>query len=146
MQGITRKLVYVTLYEIIAISVITAALLVLGHALGDAGAASAMTSVVAVSWNLLWNSLFENWEQRQPRRGRTIRRRIAHALGFEFGLLAILVPLMAWWLGISLLQALILDLGLLVFFVFYTFVFSLLFDRLFGLPLSAQPAMARIAG
>jgi len=48
-------------------------------------------------------------------------------LGFEFlGLLAILVSaLMAWWLGISLLQALILDLGLLVFFVFYTFVFSL---------------------
>jgi len=52
MQGITRKsLVYVTLYEIIAITLsFTAALLVYGECTGRCGAASAMTSVVAVSW------------------------------------------------------------------------------------------------
>ncbi|PCC98344.1 PACE efflux transporter [Halopseudomonas pelagia] len=141
MQGIKRKLVYVTLYEVIATAVITLILLMMGHAVLDAGVASGMTSAIAVSWNLVWNSLFESWETRQPERGRSIKRRIMHALGFEFGLLAILVPVMAWWLEISLWHAFVLDMGLLIFFVFYTFVFSLAFDKIFGLPLSAQPVM-----
>ncbi|MFT6465293.1 PACE efflux transporter [Halopseudomonas sp.] len=141
MQGIKRKLVYVTLYEVIATAIITLILLMMGHAVLDAGVASGMTSAIAVSWNLAWNSLFESWEARQPKRGRNIKRRIMHALGFEFGLLAILVPVMAWWLEISLWHAFVLDMGLLIFFVFYTFVFSLAFDKIFGLPLSAQPVM-----
>ncbi len=141
MQGIKRKLVYVALYEVIATAIITLILLIMGHAVLDAGVASGMTSAIAVSWNLAWNSLFERWEARQPERGRNIKRRIMHALGFEFGLLAILVPVMAWWLEISLWHAFVLDMGLLLFFVFYTFVFSLAFDKIFGLPLSAQPVM-----
>ena len=49
-----------------------------------------------------------------------------------------LVPFFAWWLNISLWQALVMDVGLLVFFLVYTFVFTWCFDRLFGLPASAQ--------
>jgi len=50
-----------------------------------------------------------------------------------------LVPLMAWWFGVSLWRALVMDLGLVMFFLAYTFVFNWAFDRLFGLPKSAQP-------
>ena len=50
----------------------------------------------------------------------------------------VLVPLMAWWLGIGLLEALVLDIGLIVFFLCYTFAFNWGFDRVFGLPASAQ--------
>ena len=132
MQGIKRKLVYVTLYEVIATAIITLTLLVLGHSIMSAGVASVVTSAVAVSWNLVWNTLFERWERRQAERTRTLKRRVAHSLGFEFGLLAILVPLMAF----------VLDIGLLVFFVFYTFTFTMAFDRIFGLPLSARPELA----
>ncbi|HDY97178.1 MAG TPA: PACE efflux transporter [Pseudomonas sabulinigri] len=138
MQGVKRKLVYVTFYELIAVAVVTLTLLVLGHPVISAGVASIITSIVAVSWNLTWNTAFERWERQQQQRLRTIKRRVAHALGFELGLLVILVPAMAWWLGISLYHALVLDLGLLVFFVCYTFVFTLGFDKLFGLPLSAH--------
>ena len=67
-------------------------------------------------------------------------RRVAHAIGFEGGLAAILVPVFAWWLDVSLWQALWMDLGLLVFFLVDSFVFNWTFDRVFGLPLSAQPA------
>jgi len=140
MQGIKRKLVYVTLYELIAIAVVTFTLLALGHQAVNAGVASVVTSILAVSWNLIWNTAFEAWERRQQQRERTIKRRVAHALGFELGLLVILVPPMAWWLDISLYHALILDLGLLVFFVCYTFVFTMAFDKVFGLPLSARIA------
>ena len=100
--------------------------------------------MIAVIWNLVFNALFERWESRQAVRGRSVRRRIAHAIGFEGGLIAFLVPMFAWGLGVSLWQALVMDLGLVVFFLVYTFVFNWAFDRVFGLPASAmgeaQPA------
>ena len=76
---------------------------------------------------------------------RSVARRVAHAIGFEGGLAAILVPVFAWWLQVSLWQALWMDLGLLLFFLVYTFVFNWTFDRVFGLPVSAQPAAVTAA-
>jgi uncharacterized membrane protein len=140
MQGIKRKVVYITLYEIIAIAMSTAGLALLsGAEMGHASVAAVAASAIAVVWNLVFNTLFERWEARQAKRGRSLLRRVAHAVGFEGGLVVTLVPLFAWWLDISLWQAFVLDLGLIVFFLFYTFVFNLLFDRVFGLPASARP-------
>lgn len=48
------------------------------------------------------------------------------------------IPLFAWWLDISLWQAVVLDAGFLLFFLIYTFIFNWGFDHVFGLPLSAQ--------
>ena len=70
-------------------------------------------------------------------RGRSLGRRVAHAIGFEGGLIVWLVPTIAWWLEVSLWQALVMDLSLMVFFLVYTFVFNWLFDLAFGLPASA---------
>ncbi|KAB7536373.1 PACE efflux transporter [Verminephrobacter sp. Larva24] len=100
------------------------------------------TSAIAVLWNLLFNWAFEHWESRQTVRGRNVRRRIAHAVGFEGGLVVILVPILAWWFGISLWQAFVMDLALVIFFLGYTFVFNWMFDQLFGLPASAARASA----
>jgi uncharacterized membrane protein len=141
MQGIKRKIVYVTLYEIIAIACSSTALaLLVGKSLGHASVMAVAASAIAVMWNLVFNTLFERWERRQVKRGRSLSRRAAHAIGFETGLVFILVPLFAWWLDISLWQAFVLDLGLIVFFLVYTFVFNLVFDKVFGLPASALPA------
>lgn len=139
MQGVRRRIVYVGLYEAIAILVASFGFsAATGDDLAHSGVLSVMASVVAVLWNLVFNWLFERWEVRQIRRGRSLRRRIAHAIGFECGLIALLVPLIAWWLEVSLWRALVMDLGLVVFFVCYTFVFGWVFDRVFGLPDSAK--------
>ncbi len=139
MQGIKRKVVYITLYEIFAIAMSTTGLALLsGAGMGHAGVAAVAASVIAVVWNLVYNTLFERWEARQATRGRSVMRRVAHAIGFEGGLVITLVPLFAWWLNITLWQAFVLDLGLIVFFLVYTFVFNLAFDKIFGLPASAQ--------
>ncbi|MBX3654969.1 MAG: PACE efflux transporter [Ramlibacter sp.] len=138
MQGIKRRVVYVVLYEAIAIAVAALGLSAMsGHDLGSSTVLSALASAVAVAWNVVFNHLFEAWESRQTVRGRGLGRRIAHAVGFEGGLVAALVPLFAWWLEVSLWQALVMDLGLVVFFLIYTFVFNWVFDRVFGLPASA---------
>ena len=141
MQGIKRKVVYITLYEIIAIAMSTTGLALLSGAnMGHASVAAIAASAIAVIWNLVYTPLFERWESRQAKRGRSVLRRVVHAIGFEGGLVVTLVPLFAWWLDISLWQAFVLDLGLIVFFLVYTFVFNLAFDKIFGLPASAQPA------
>ncbi len=143
MQGFKRRVVYVTLYEAIAIAVCSLAFAALsGQSVGHASLLSAAASAVAVVWNVIFNGLFEAWEARQAVRGRSLGRRVAHAIGFEGGLVLFLVPLIAWWLDVSLRQALVMDLGLVVFFLGYTFVFNWLFDRAFGLPASAALAPA----
>lgn len=141
MQGIKRKVVYVSLYEAIAIVAASFGFAAMSdQPLSHAAPLSMAASVIAVCWNLAFNSLFEIWESRQAVKGRSIGRRVAHAIGFEGGLVVILVPLVAWWLDVSLWAALLMDLGLVVFFLVYTFVFNWVFDRVFGLPQSAQGA------
>ena len=141
MQGIKRRVVYITLYEAIAIVAASIGLAAMsGQGIGHSGALAVIASVIAVVWNLAFNALFERWEARQAVRGRSVWRRIAHAIGFEGGLVIFLVPTFAWWLDISLIQALVMDLGLVIFFLVYTFVFNWAFDAVFGLPASASGA------
>lgn len=138
MHGWKRRVVYVTAYEGIAIVVTAlgvAALYGVGPA--HAGGLSVLSSGIAMAWNLAYNAGFEAWEARRATAGRPFRLRVAHAVGFEGGLALILVPVVAWWMGIGLVEALVLDLGLLAFFLVYTFAFNLAFDRIFGLPASA---------
>ena len=141
MQGVKRKVVYVGLYEGIAIVVATLGLSAMsGQGTQTSALLAVATTTVAITWNFVFNTLFEAWEARQSVKGRSLRRRIAHAIGFEGGLILFLVPLIAWWYGTSLWHALVMDLGLVVFFLVYTFVFNWAFDRVFGLPASALQA------
>lgn len=139
MQGPLRKVVQALLYEAIAVAVLSPAIaFVYGNGLAHAGALSLMLSASALLWNVVYNYLFEFWESRQVSRVRTVGRRLLHSIGFEGGLVLLLVPLVAWWLQISWWAALVTDLGLFVFFFFYALVFQWAFDRVFDLPLSAQ--------
>lgn len=143
LQGLRRRVVYVSIYELIAIAVVTWGLAgYTGQGLEHSGIMAVASSAVAIAWNVFFNTLFERWEARQRVRGRSLRRRVAHAVGFEGGLVVTLVPMFAWWFGISLWEALVMDLGLIAFFLCYTFVFNWAFDKVFGLPASALGAPA----
>lgn len=138
MQGAKRKLVFVTSFEVIAIALNTLILTALGHDTAHSGGLAIACSTLAMFWNLCWNSAFEYWEARRVDRTRTFFRRVLHAVGFEAGLLGMLVPLFAYTLNLAWLDALALNVGLVVFFLVYTFTFNLAFDKIFGLPLSAR--------
>ena len=144
LQGPKRRVLYVTLYELIAIAAATLGLAVLtGQGAGHSGVVAVAASAVAVVWNVVFNWAFERWEARQAVRGRTVWRRMAHAVGFEGGLVFTLVPLFAWWFDVTLWQAFVMDLALIVFFLCYTFVFNWVFDQVFGLPASAMAVPAQ---
>ena len=139
----TRRIVQAVLYETFAIACVAPMLVrVFGQSpLSSLGLSVTMSSI-ALAWNYTFNFFFERWESRQTVKGRSWRRRAAHGLGFEGGLALILVPVMAGWLGITWWQAFVADLGILVFFLVYTVVFTWVFDRVFGLPQSAQVAVS----
>lgn len=134
-----RKIVYAVSFETLGTLLATAALMLMAEA--DAGSSlvlSALTATIALSWSFVFNSVFEAWEARQPIKGRSLRRRTVHALMFEGGLVLICIPVMAWWLKVGYLEALVYEAGLIVLFIVYTYVFTWGFDRIFGLPASAR--------
>ena len=145
LQGPVRRFVFVTLYELIAIIVSSVLFMAIGLEAGASGVMAVVASTLAIVWNVTFNRLFERWEARQTVKGRSVRRRAVHAMGFEGGLALMLIPLMAWWFEVSLWQATWMEAGLLLFFLVYTYAFNWAFDHIFGLPASAQPASLPVA-
>ncbi|GAB4062143.1 PACE efflux transporter [Uliginosibacterium sediminicola] len=134
-----RRIVQAMLYESLAVILVTPAVAWLfNHPLFSAMTLSALMSGIALAWNYSFNTAYEHWEARQAIKGRTLLRRLVHGAAFELGLMLFLIPLMAYWLDVSLLTAFIADIGIMIFFFFYTIAFTWLFDQLFGLPQSAH--------
>ncbi|HEY3046089.1 MAG TPA: multidrug/biocide efflux PACE transporter [Polaromonas sp.] len=100
----------------------------LDYSLAHMGLLTLMISLVAMSWNMVFNTLFDRAQRRMGFR-RTLWARAIHAVLFEIGLILAVVPLAAWWLGIGLWQALVLDIGIVLFFLPYTFAFNWTYDR-----------------
>ena len=134
----SRRVLQAILYEVFAIAFVGP---VLSGAFDKPAASTLALAVVlssiALGWNYIFNTIFERWESRQTKRGRSFARRLAHGIGFEGGLVVILVPVMALWLKISPLNALLANIGLLAFFFVYAIAFTWAFDRVLGLPESA---------
>jgi len=137
-----RRLIHATLYEAIAIALVTGAVTLSGHAQAGTGLSlSVAMSVLAMLWNMAYNAMFEAWERRQPSQVRTWQRRALHALGFEGGLMVLTIPVIMGMLGVGLWQAIAADAALVVFFLGYTFAFNWAFDRVFGLPVATKASL-----
>lgn len=138
MKPTQRRVLQAVLYELFAIGVVGPVLgWLFDEPMGSSLALAVVLSAMALTWNYVFNALFERWEARQVVRGRSWQRRLAHGAGFEGGLTLLLVPVMAWWLDTSAWQAFLANLGLLAFFFVYAVGFTWAFDRVFGLPASA---------
>lgn len=134
----TRRVLQAVLYEVFAVAFVGPVLsIAFDKPPASAIGLAIVLSSIALAWNYAFNWLFERWESNQAVRGRSPARRLMHGLGFEGGLVFMLVPVMSLWLGISLMDAFLANLGLLVFFFVYAVVFTWAFDRVFGLPESA---------
>ena len=101
-----------------------------------------MMSVAAVIWNFIYNTVFEAWERRRHIVRRTLWIRSAHAFGFEGGLVLICLPLYMIWYDVGLVKAFMMEVALLLFFLVYTFTFTLIFDKIFSLPYQHESASA----
>ena len=129
-KTLTERIFHALTFEVIAL-LICAPLFswLMGTTLAAMGALTLAISAIAALWNVVYNAGFDRLQQRWGFT-RTFTVRVLHTLGFEFGLILVAVPLAAVWLGISLWRALVLDAGLLLFFLPYTLAFNLLYDML----------------
>ena len=139
-----ERFLHAVLFELVALLLCAPVMSwLLGVSFAHAGLLTLMISLVAMAWNVIFNTLFDRLERRwkagaisatagtaatvvQPRR---FSIRIAHAVVFEAGLILAVVPMAAWWLNIGLIEAFVLDIGLVLFFLPYTLVFNWCYDK-----------------
>lgn len=135
LSPLKRRILYVTVFELIAIISSTYVLMWLsGSNAKESLPVAILISVAAVIWNFIYNTAFEAWERHKKVKQRTILIRSVHAVGFEGGLILICLPLYMLWYNVGLFKAFTMEISLLLFFLAYTFVFTLIFDNIFTLP------------
>ena len=110
----------------------------------DIGILGLILSTKAMLVNLAYNWVFDHVDARANRisSDRSTLGRILHSVGFELSLLITSLPIYVWWLNISVLEALMTDLVVTSFFVVYTYMFTLGYDRLFPVAPLHVPAKA----
>lgn len=125
-----ERLLHAVVFESIAL-VICAPVLAwcMGTPLAHMSVLTVAISLIAMGWNMLFNAGFDRLQQRWGFR-RGVVARVVHASVFELGLIVAVVPLAAWWLDIGWWQALLLDIGVLLFFLPYAVAFNWAWDVL----------------
>ncbi|MFT0773121.1 PACE efflux transporter [Psychrobacter aquimaris] len=143
LSPLKRRIVYVIVFEIVAIISSTFVLMKLSNSdASESLPVAMMVSLAAIIWNFIYNTAFEAWERRKRIVRRTLWIRSAHAFGFEGGLVLICLPLYMIWYDVGLVKAFMMEVALLLFFLVYTFTFTLIFDKIFTLPHHSKPATA----
>ena len=120
-------------FEVIGlILVIPLASIIFQLPIGNTSVLGVIGASMATGWNYLYNLLFDHGLKRW--RGTTRKTwglRVIHALCFELGLMLAFLPVVAWWLGIGLIEALVMDVAFVVFYLVYAFVFTWAYDSVF---------------
>ena len=129
-KSITERFLQALGFEGLALLICTPLLVwITGRPALEMGVVTLGISLLALSWNVIFNSLFDRLKIRlQLANGGWTR--VLHALLFEGGLILLAVPLIAALMKISLLEAFILDIGVLLFFLPYTYVYHWGYDVL----------------
>ncbi|KLV04628.1 transporter [Photobacterium aquae] len=138
MRTTSDRIRHAIFFELIGLVIIVFGLSQLGFQLGHVGAVGVLFSVIATVWNFVYCKWFDAMMPRLFKTTvKTVLHRVLQSIGFEAGLLVITIPVLAWVLNVSLWQALLLDLGLVVFYLFYSYIYNWCYDWVFPV---ARPA------
>ena len=117
-------------YEVVGILTSTPIVaLISGKPVGESSLLATIVAIIAMAWNYLFNLMFDKL---QARRGftRTFWVRLLHGACFEVGLIALTVPVISLIFSMSLVDAFLLEAGMLVYFFPYTIVFNWAYDKI----------------
>lgn len=136
------RLRYTVVFELLLVAILApTGALVLERQVLDVGLLAVVLSLKAMLFNLIYNWLFDKFDVRAGRvpTKRSFMGRLLHAVGFECGLVVTSLPIVMWWLGLTLLQALMMDLAVTSLVVVYTIAFGWSYDRLFPVSQTSAP-------
>lgn len=129
-KTLTERVIHAVSFEGLATLILapTAAWLMQRSVL-EMGGLSVLLATLAMVWNLIYNAAFDRlWPV--SRVVRTLKVRALHAIGFESGFILIGVTAVALILGIPVIQAFMLEIGFMLFFLPYTMAFNWAWDTL----------------
>ena len=129
-KTLTERVIHAVSFEGLATLILapTAAWLMQRSVL-EMGGLSVLLATLAMVWNLIYNAAFDRlWPV--SRVARTLKVRALHAIGFESGFIVIGITAVALLLGVSLIQAFMLEIGFMLFFLPYTMLFNWVWDTL----------------
>ena len=128
------RLRYALLFEGLLVVIFSISMFVIfERSLLDMGAFSVALSLIALVINFVYNFIYDRIDVRYGRipTERSRSGRMLHAVGFEFTLVVVNLPLIMWWMKWSFWQALSFDIIAMAGVVAYTYFFTLAYDRLF---------------
>jgi uncharacterized membrane protein len=109
---------------------------VFGMPMSHIGVVAIVSSTIATVWNYIYNLLFDFAMLRIMGDVRkTLIVRIIHTVLFEVGLMAVLMPFIAWYLRATLYQAFLMDFSFTLFYLIYAFVYNWVYDIVFPVPM-----------
>ncbi|WP_267553714.1 PACE efflux transporter [Rhizobium rhizogenes] len=141
MRSFKDRVRHAVMFELIGLAIFTpGAALLFDQPLEHMGIVGIISATAATVWNFVFNLGFDR--AMMHLRGsvqKTIPIRIAHTTLFEAGLIVVLIPFIAWYLGISLMTALAMDIAIVAFYLVYAFFFNIAYDRVFPIGMLPTP-------
>lgn len=144
MRTFSDRIRHAIMFELIGLAIFTpGAALLFDQPMGHMGVIGVVSATAATLWNFVFNLGFDRAMLRlHGSVEKTMRIRVLHTALFEAGLIVILIPFIAWYLGIGLMTAFILDLAVVAFYLVYAFVFNIAYDWAFPIPATPLPQPA----
>lgn len=144
MRTFRDRVRHALLFEAVALAIfIPGSAALFDQPLDHMGVIGIASATIATLWNFVFNVGFDRAMLRL--RGsieKTMAIRVAHTVLFEAGLVVMLIPLIAWTLGIGLWEALLMDIAIVIFYLVYGFLFNIVYDRMFPVAAGAAPRSA----
>lgn len=129
-MSLKERLLHSLLFEIGVVSVASVVVLALSTVEPSAAIGTGVAmSLMAMVWNLVFNAGFDKIFT-EPRQNRSFGLRLLHTISFELGLLIFTIPMIAYLLDLTLWQALIADIGLVVLITTCALIFNWIYDNI----------------
>ena len=136
MRSTPDRIRHAVSFEIVGLALVTpAGAWLFDVPFADIGVVTVIGATIATLWNYVYNLGFDHLMQRVWGTTRkTPLIRVVHAIVFEACLLAFLLPVIALYLEIGIVQAFLMDASFAAFYAVYAFAFNWAYDRIFPLP------------
>jgi uncharacterized membrane protein len=125
-----ERIFHAVLFEVLAVSLSILGLIVFtDHNPHTLSGTMIVVASIAMVWNFIFNYIFDRFFPGN-REERTMKLRVFFVILFEAGLLFFTIPVMAYILNVSLIEAFWLDIGVTIFITIYALMFNYAYDNI----------------
>ncbi len=129
-RSLKERIFHACTFEFFAILfTILIGIFILDKPMSSMGVLSVLISVTALLLNIVFNWIFDKFFP-FVNGDRPVKIRILHALGFEGTLVLFTVPMIAYILNVGFVEAFMIEIGFLIFFLFYTYIYNWAYDKI----------------